>query len=132
MTLGRLLGLDVERLRRRGATVVVGLVVAAVAALAAVHWGLDAAQRMLARRFDSEIASAIVAGGALVTALLAATVALVAWRRCRRQLNRAVTHGAVATLAPPAVSAVLRDRRVAAMVVSVGVGWLIARTLRDR
>lgn len=132
MILGRLLGLDVELLRRRGTTVVVGLAVAGVAALAAVFWGLDAAQRMLARRFDPEIASAIIAGGALATALVAALLAALAWRRGRRQLHRAVTHGAVATLGPPAVSAVLRDHRVAAMVVSVGVGWLIARTLRDR
>lgn len=132
MSIARLIGIDVPRLRRRGGVAVVAGAIAAIMATLAVAFAAFAGYIALARRFDMEIAALIVAGSLLFLALIALVIARQVLKRAQREMRAAVSSSAVMAFAPTAVSMAARHTRLAAVVAAVGMGFWLARNATRR
>lgn len=132
MSIARLIGIDVPRLRRRGGVALVAGAIAAIMATLAVAFAAFAGYIALARRFDMEIAALIVAGSLLILALIALVIARQVLKRAQREMRVAVSSSAVMAFAPTAVSMAARHTRLAAVVAAVGMGFWLARNATRR
>ncbi len=132
MSIARLIGIDVPRLRRRGGVAVVAGAIAAVMATLAVAFAAFAGYIALARRLDMVNAALIVAGVLIFIALIALLVARQVLKRARREMRAAVSSSAVMAFAPTAVSMAARHTRLAAVIAAVGMGFWLARNATRR
>ena len=132
MSLARLFGVDVARLKRRGGIAVATAAIAIMMATLAVAFAAFAGYIALCRRFEPEIAALIVAGSLLFMALIALVVARFVLNRARRDMRTAISSSAVVAFAPTAASLAARHTRLAAVVAALGVGFWLARNATRR
>ncbi|WP_156886788.1 phage holin family protein [Pleomorphomonas oryzae] len=132
MSIARLIGIDVPRLRRRGGVAMVAGAIAAVMVTLAVAFAAFAGYIALARRFDMETAALIVAGVLLFIGLIALVIARQMLKRARREMRAAVSSSAIMAFAPTAASMAARHTRLAAVVAAVGMGFWLARNVTRR
>lgn len=132
MTVARLFGVDLPRLRRRGGAAFVAAVLATIATTLAFAFAALAGYIALTRRFDPEIAALIVAGALLLVAIIALVIACQVLKRARREMRTAVSSSAIVAFAPTAVSMAARHTRLAAVAAALGVGFWLARNATRR
>lgn len=132
MSLARLFGVDVARLKRRGGIAAATAAIAIMMATLAVAFAAFAGYIALCRRFEPEIAALIVAGSLLFMALIALVVARFVLNRARRDVRTAISSSAVVAFAPTAASLAARHTRLAAVVAALGVGFWLARNATRR
>ena len=126
----RLVGFDVDLIRRRTGLVLIGAAIAAPSALIALGFAARAAEIALTARLSPEIAALVVAGMAALIATVAVVAVLLVIRRTKREVTRAVATSAVVAVAPTATSLALRHTRLAAVATAAGIGWWLAHRAR--
>jgi len=127
MTIARLFGVDIPRLKRRGRVAFVATMIATITATLAVAFATLAGYVALTRRFDPEIAALIVAGALLLVAIIALVIACQVLKRARREMKTAMSSSAIVAFAPTAVSMAARHTRLAAVAAALGIGFWLAR-----
>lgn len=132
MTVARLFGVDIPRLKRRGGVAFVAMVIATITATLAVAFAALAGYIALTRRFDPEIAALIVAGALLLVAIIALVIACQVLKRARREMRTAMSSSAIVAFAPTAVSMAARHTRLAAVAAALGIGFWLARNATRR
>ena len=132
MTVARLFGVDIPRLKRRGGVAFVATAIATITATLAVAFAALAGYIALTHRFDPEIAALIVAGMLLLVAIIALVIARQVLKRARREMRSAISSSAIVAFAPTAVSMAARHTRLAAVAAALGVGFWLARNATRR
>lgn len=126
----RLVGFDLDLIRRRTGLIVIGAAVAAPSALIAFGFAAHAAEIALTTRVSPQVAALVVAGVAALIAIVALVAVVLVVRRTKREVTRAIAASAVVAAAPTAASLAARHTRLAAVVTAAGVGWWLAHRAR--
>lgn len=123
---------DVTRVWRLGVAAACAAALGALLFAIATVFGAMGAYMTLAVHYRPEVAAFILAGAVLVLAAVSAGIACLVARACARNLNTAATIGGLAALAPVAVSAALKHRRLMLGLLVAGIGaWAAGRRRQD-